>query len=175
MRHTERQEFIKYYEPIHSSLDRYCRVISGNKMDGEDLLHDTVLTTLNSFSKLENKQALLSYMFSVASRIHFKRARRKKFYSEWDSAELEQFLGNGVDLDRQLEFQMIYEKMMTLPDRMKETLILFYVSDLKMEKIHQVQGGSLSGVKLRLKRGKEKLLKMLTDKEKSTLIYMLSL
>jgi hypothetical protein len=44
---------------------------------------------------------------------------------------------------------------------MRETVVLFEVSDFTLEEIHKVQGGSLSGVKLRLKRGRELLAKTL--------------
>jgi len=52
-----------------------------------------------------------------------------------------------------------------LPVKMAEALILYHISDLSMGEIQKIQGGSLSGVKLRLKRGREKLLSLLNTKE----------
>jgi DNA-directed RNA polymerase specialized sigma24 family protein len=55
---------------------------------------------------------------------------------------------------------IIYNKILSLPDKMSEALILFHISDLSLEEIQKIQGGSLSGVKLRLKRGREKIMGM---------------
>ena len=63
------------------------------------------------------------------------------------------------------EFSLIYEKIMSLPQKTAETMILFHISDLSLEDIRSIQGGSLSGVKLRLKRGREKLLEKLNSPE----------
>lgn len=40
---------------------------------------------------------------------------------------------------------------------MKETVILFEISGLSLEEIKKIQGGTISGVKSRLKRGRETL------------------
>ena len=44
---------------------------------------------------------------------------------------------------------------------MRETVVLFDVSDLSLEEIRRIQGGTLSGVKMRLKRGRERLARVL--------------
>ena len=48
-----------------------------------------------------------------------------------------------------------------LPEKTKETIILFDVADLSLEEICEIQGGTISGVKSRLKRGRESVQKNL--------------
>ena len=62
-----------------------------------------------------------------------------------------------------VDFQIIHEKMLMLPAKMAETLVLFHICDMSLDDISKIQGGSLSGVKLRLKRGRKKLLLMLNS------------
>ncbi|NJO68929.1 MAG: hypothetical protein HC830_06245 [Bacteroidetes bacterium] len=62
------------------------------------------------------------------------------------------------------DFGIVYTKILQLPQRMAEAIILFHISGLSLEEIRKIQGGSLSGVKLRIKRGREKLLSSLKTK-----------
>jgi predicted DNA-binding protein YlxM (UPF0122 family) len=48
-----------------------------------------------------------------------------------------------------------------LPEKVKETLLLFEVADLSLNEIRIIQGGSISGVKSRLKRGRESVQRAL--------------
>ncbi|OYV58704.1 MAG: hypothetical protein B7X01_03535 [Acidiphilium sp. 21-62-4] len=59
------------------------------------------------------------------------------------------------------EIALVREALDRLPPKMKETILLFDVADLSLEEIRKIQGGTLSGVKSRLKRGREELRFML--------------
>ena len=157
------EEFKILYDPLHKSLDRYCRMISGNRLDGEDLLHDTVLLTLKHFHQINNKQAMQSYMFTIASNLNKRRFKNRKPEVAWDEEELTKVFDKKISPDVVTEVQLIHEKILELPVRTSQTLMLFYVADLKLEEIREMQGGSLSGVKLRLKRGREQLKAILSE------------
>jgi RNA polymerase sigma factor (sigma-70 family) len=158
-------EFIKLYEPVHDQLSKYCRAISGNPEDGEDLLQDTILNSFEGFSRIKDKNAFKTYLFSVASNLHKMRLRRLKFKFAFNDKEINQIIDLSQDPEYLTDFKIIYDKMLSLPERMAEALILFHMSDLSLEEIQKIQGGSLSGVKLRLKRGRAKLLSLLNTKE----------
>ena len=149
----QRDKFKNLYKPIHHSLDRFCRVIAGNKDEGADLLHDTVLATMERFNKIKDQKALQSYMFSVASNINKKRIKKASKVS-FDPEEVSR-LSKESNSETLTDFHLIYEQILALPSKMSEALILFHVVDLKLEEIRVIQGGSLSGVKLRIKRGRE--------------------
>ncbi|MGK7397397.1 MAG: RNA polymerase sigma factor [Candidatus Cyclobacteriaceae bacterium M3_2C_046] len=155
------QVFLSHYQPLHTSLSRYCRVLAGNKEDAEDLLQDTILATYNQYQDIKDKNAIKPYMFRVAGNLSRMRFRQQKFRGEINPSELEQIEDLAHDAEAATDFKLIYQKLLLLPPKMAETLILFHISDLSQEEIRKIQGGSLSGVKLRLKRGREKLLKML--------------
>ncbi len=164
------------YEPVHKQLVRYCRAISGNITDAEDLVNETVLTALENFSSLKNEGSFKAFLFGIAGNLHKMMLRRKKFRAEFNSHELYQITDAGQNPEYATEFQIIYDKIKTLPAKTSETLILFHVSDLSLEEIQKIQGGSLSAVKLRLKRGREKLLAMLnTPQQVKTAVSLLNL
>ena len=160
MENYTKPEFIELYEPIHNQFCRFCRAISGNAEDSEDLIQDTILNVLVSFDKIRDKLVFKSYMFSVASNLHKMKQRKLKFNVKFNDEETKPVTHYVQDQEYLTDFEIIYEKILLLPQRMGETIILFHISDLPLEEIQKIQGGSLSGVKLRLKRGREKLLSL---------------
>jgi len=168
-------KFLKAYEPIHHRLSGYCRALSGNREDARDLLQDTVLNVMQNMEKIKDMAAFKTYVFRVAGNLHKMKMRRKKFRAGFNEEEIKSFLSTSGDQEALTDLKIIYETIQKLPPKTAETLFLFHVSDLPLEEIRNIQGGSLSGVKLRLKRGREKLLTWLNTPEKSTIIMALFL
>jgi RNA polymerase sigma factor (sigma-70 family) len=166
-------EFITLYEPVHNQLSKYCRAIAGNPEDGADLLQDTILNCLEGFIRIKDKNVFKSYLFSIASNLQKMKQRRLKFKAEFNDSEINQIIDSGQNQEYLTDFKIVYEKMLSLPERMAEALILYHISDLSLEEIQKIQGGSLSGVKLRLKRGREKLLSLLNTKAQIKVALML--
>jgi RNA polymerase sigma-70 factor, ECF subfamily len=156
-------EFLELYEPIHKQLTRFCRAISGNIEDAEDLVNDTILNAIESFDKIKDKSAFKSYVFSIASNLNKKKFRRLKFNAEFNEGEINQIVDLSQNPEYITDFKIIYNQIFALPEKIAETLILFHISDLSLEEIQKIQGGSLSGVKLRLKRGREKLISQINS------------
>jgi RNA polymerase sigma-70 factor (ECF subfamily) len=160
-----KNEFIALYEPVHDQFCRYCRAIAGNTEDAEDLIQDTILNALVSFDKIRDKSAFKAYLFGVAANLNKMKLRKRKVNLEFSAEENNHISLYAQDQEFLTDFKIIYEKILLLPQRMAETLMLFHISDLSLDEIQQIQGGSLSGVKLRLKRGREKLLALLNTHE----------
>jgi RNA polymerase sigma-70 factor (ECF subfamily) len=167
------QLFFELYEPIHEHFCRFCRAIAGNKTDSEDLIQDTILNVIEGFDKIRDKVAFKSYLFSVASNLNKMRLRRNKFNASFTATELSQIVDFSQNPEQITDFKIVYKKMMELPSKVSETMILYHISDLPLEEILEIQGGSLSGVKMRLKRGREKLLSSLNTTTQRQLAVML--
>lgn len=172
MGNKRHEHFFALYQVYHIQLSRFCRAISGNREDAEDLMNDTLLSTMEGFDKIKDKSAFKSYIFSVASNLNKKKMRRLKFRADFNDEELKQIIDFTQNPEYAADFRIVYECMLSLPAKMAEALILFHISDLALEEIQKIQGGSLSGVKLRLKRGREKLLSILTTPEQVKITLM---
>lgn len=165
MNDTQQIQFMSLYEPVHHQLSKFCRAISGNKEDAEDLMNDTIVSVIEHMDKINNKDSFKWYLFKTASNLNRMKFRRSKFRAEFDEKELQSITDSCNNPELILECKMIYEEILSLPARTSETLILHHISDLSLEEIQKIQGGSLSGVKLRLKRGRAKLLNSRNSKE----------
>ncbi|MDC0584393.1 RNA polymerase sigma factor [Bacteroidales bacterium] len=162
---TNNTQFIKHYEPIHEPFCRFCRAITGNSDDAEDLIQDTILNVIEGFDKIKDTDSFKSYLFSTASNLNKMKLRRQKFKAEFTDDEIANIIDFKQNPESYTDFKLVHEKILSMPKRTAEALILFHISDLSLEDIQKIQGGSLSGVKLRLKRGREKLRSMLETKQ----------
>lgn len=173
MESKNKSEFLKYYEPVHNQLYKFCRAISGNTEDAEDLIQDTILNVLEGFDKIKDLSVFKSYIFSVASNLNKMKKRRNKFKGSFNEEEVKFIIDSGQNQEHFTEFKIVYEKILSLPAKTSEALILYHISDLSIEEIHKIQGGSLSTIKSRLQRGREKVLSLLKTKEQLKIAIML--
>jgi DNA-directed RNA polymerase specialized sigma24 family protein len=67
----------------------------------------------------------------------------------------------GTTPERAADVAMLNRALARLPERQREAVVLFEISDLSLEEIRVIQGGSLSGVKSRIVRGRQKLAELL--------------
>jgi RNA polymerase sigma-70 factor (ECF subfamily) len=64
---------------------------------------------------------------------------------------------------------MLHAALGRLPGTQREAIVLFELAGLSLEDVREVQGGSLSGVKSRIVRGRRRLAELLgaNDQERS--------
>lgn len=158
---TKQLEFMKLYEPVHVKLNRYVHSILRNREDAKDVVSETVLKAYENFEKLHKPESFLYYMFKIASNGIRSKERRKKFWGELDQNHSNNIPDEAGDVVAKTEMKEFYKELNRLPEKQKEAIIMFEISGLSLSEIHQVQGGSLSGVKSRIGRGRAELHKKL--------------
>jgi RNA polymerase sigma-70 factor (ECF subfamily) len=166
---NQQTEFMTLYGPQHKRLSNYCRSMAHNRADAHDLLNDTILAAYEQFDKLENPDRFAGYLFTIASNLFKKQLRRKKFRGKYDEKEALLIEDLGIDAETRTELSMVMQKMELLPSLQREALILFHISDLPLEEIRNIQGGSLSAVKQRIKRGRERLMQLCTERQQTVI------
>ena len=169
----QQHAFMTLYKPVHYRLSNYCRSMATCRADAEDLLHDTVLAAYEQFERVDHPERFAGYLFTIASNLFKKQLRKKKFKGKYNEKEALLLEDLGLNPEQQAEFSVVMQKMELLPAMQREALILFHISDLPMEEIRNIQGGSLSAVKQRIKRGRERLMHLLTEPQQKvmTLIF----
>jgi RNA polymerase sigma-70 factor, ECF subfamily len=167
---AKKEIFLTLLEPVWQNLNGYARALTGNTEDARDLVSDTLLAAFESFEKLKDKDAFKSYLFTIARRKYKRNKWRLRLFSSYDEyPEHEAFNFESPDTkpDIRADVGLLYKAMQKLPDKQREALALFELSGLNLQEIQKVQGGTLSGVKSRLKRAREKLAELLRESEKS--------
>jgi RNA polymerase sigma-70 factor (ECF subfamily) len=140
------------------------RAMTRNSENAADLVSDTILLAYQNFEKLKDKSVFKSFVFTIASRRFKRNMRMQKIFGKYDTEYAEQIPAKVTSPDMEIDIKILYKALEKLPLKIKEAVIMFEISGLSLEEIRVIQGGTLSGVKSRLKRGREKLTQMLTEK-----------
>jgi RNA polymerase sigma-70 factor (ECF subfamily) len=161
----EQQRFLEYFEPIRPRLARYCRAICRDRETGIDLLSETILIACEHFHLIAGDDKSFSgYLFTTATRLNKRWRWRNKRKATYDHELASQIHDSNPAPDSGADIALLYEALAKLPNAQREAVIMFEISGLSLEEIRQIQGGSLSGVKSRIARGREKLSKMLRER-----------
>lgn len=129
--------------------------------EAEDVVSETVLQALEGLHRLRDDQAVVSYLFTISSRI-VKRARwRRRLFGDYDDEAVANRQHSDPLPDTQADVEILRQALQQLPVKTREALIMFEINGFSLEEIREVQGGSLSGVKSRLVRGRTSLARLL--------------
>jgi len=161
-------------EPVLAKLSRYCHALTMDvsdpqkgSEDGRDLLSDAILLTYENFEKLRIPEAFTSYAFTTARRLYYRRAKRKKWWGVLGK-EAEEIVDHRTQSPEiKLDTEALDRALLQLPEKQREAVILFEISGLSLQEIVEIQGGSLSGVKSRIVRGRERLAVLLGERKPS--------
>lgn len=149
-------QFLALLKPVHDRLARYALVVTKNREDAEDLINDTLLAAFEQFDKLKEPDKFLHLLLRIASRLWMRRRQRLQRFTGLSEDHTALSISTGT-AEANAELRLVMDALDTLPPKLKETVVLFDVLDLSHEEIRKIQGGTLSGVKSRIRRGREKL------------------
>jgi RNA polymerase sigma-70 factor (ECF subfamily) len=161
MTDTRQRKFLELLEPAYGRLSRYALAVTRDEMDGEDLVAATVLAAYEQFDTITDEAPFLHFLVRIASRLHKRKRYRERNRVAYNESLAMQRHDSGTSPETSAEIRLVTDALQTLPEKMRETVVLFYVSDFSLEEIRRIQSGTLSGVKTRLKRGREQLSKSL--------------
>jgi len=157
MKQRSKEEFLRLLEPVYPRLSRYTFAITGNSEEAKDLASDTVLVALEQFEKMKSQDHFAGFLFKIASRLHKRKRYRERFRMTYNQEIAEAREDSAPRPDQAAEIAIVMQALDKLPEKMKEAIVLADVADLPLEEIRVIQGGTLSGVKSRIKRGREML------------------
>ena len=165
MSDAREREFLEALEPVYDRLSRYALAVTRDEMEAEDLVSATVLLAFEQFESAAAGDRYLHYLIRIASRLHKRRRYRERNRVQLDESMVREIADANPSPEMAAEIRLVMDALAKLPEKMRETLVLFEISDLSLDEIQRIQGGTLSGVKTRLKRGRERLAAALGVKE----------
>ena len=159
---AKQEEFLTLLAgPVQDRLWRFALAMTRDRDDAEDLMSETILATYERFHTIRDPQAFTSFLFTVATRIERHRKRRAKWFGRIDPEEANEIAGTDNSPEDSMEARLVREAIASLPKKQSEAVTLFEISGFSLEEIRGIQGGTLSGVKSRLRRGRIELAKKL--------------
>jgi RNA polymerase sigma-70 factor, ECF subfamily len=147
-------------EENRQPLFRFAFALTGSDDEAKDLVSETVLAAHAAYPKLRNVGGFRKLLYTIIRRIHRRKVWRGRLFHPLED-------GTHVEADSDSEsshdIDILLKALDLLPRLQREAVLLFEISELSLEEIRDIQGGSLSGVKSRVTRGRDSLRKLIRD------------
>ena len=134
-------------------LYRVCLITLGNASDAEDVIQETMITYLQKKSEFKDAEHEKAWLITVASNKCKDLLRFRARHPMIDLEQIQEFAAEDSDSGT-------LEALMTLPEKFRIVLILYYVEEYRIEDIAKVIGKTPSAVKMRLQKGRSLLEKV---------------
>ncbi|WP_044102630.1 RNA polymerase sigma factor [Neolewinella persica] len=160
----QQNAFLKWYAPIHDSFIRYCDARCMGIDDPEDMVQEAILSTLEQWDALSEKDRLLAYMIGIVNNRLRNRLRSKAVHRRFVEARkrtLDQRLPARPEAALDLHF--LLRAMDELPPTQREALLLQAVSGFSIQEIAKVQQITPGAVKTRISRARKQLKELLAE------------
>jgi RNA polymerase sigma-70 factor (ECF subfamily) len=147
--------------PIHENVQLFARRIARSNAEGDDVFQEAVLRAARKLSGLRERTKFKSWMYSVVVSVHRSRCRRS-FWTRWisreDVAETDPAGDDGSRwVDDRASASRAAAALATLAPPQREAIVLFELDGYSIEEIAEIQCTSISSVKSRLARGRDRL------------------
>jgi len=158
----------KYQGPIYNLVYR----LTGSKQDAEDLAQETFIKAYKSLNKFQIKRKFFSWLYTIAINLTRNHLKKKKPLIVENVEELKsdnrQTDKNNpeINLIKHEQAQALASSIQKLPIALREAIILRYYFYLPFEEIARILCISLSGAKMRVYRGLEKLEILMKENSK---------
>lgn len=133
-------------------LFRLCLAKIGNECDAEDAVQETMISYLRKAPRFTDSEHEKAWLIKVAANKCGDIVRYRKRHQAEDIDEIGEIAEHTQNSD-------IFDTLMTLPDKYRTVLLLYYVEEYTTGEIAKIIGKTASAVKMRLQKGR----KMLAD------------
>ncbi|MBR4237471.1 RNA polymerase sigma factor [bacterium] len=154
---SKEEYFSKVYDYSYQEVFNVIYSYVKTKYDSEDLLQDTFISFLDKNPSCKSLSECKYWLIRVAinKSINFLKKKKKETMLD-DAYEVKDETYYDSD-----ENNLIFNKLTSLPEKLKIVMILYYYDNMKIKDISSTLKISESAVKMRLERGKEQLKKEL--------------
>lgn len=131
-------------------LFRICLVMLKNPMDAEDAVQETMLKYIQKTPEFESGDHEKAWLIKVASN-----KCRDILKSRWRNVPLDFEIIREYSCSD--EDSRIMEALMSLPEKFRIVMTLYYVEEYRVDDISQIIGKTSSCIKMRLQKGRKLL------------------
>lgn len=155
------EEFMEWYEAVHTEMYRIAFYYMRNQQEAEDAVQDAVLTAYEKRHQLKDKEKYRAWMMKILVN-RCKKRMRKWFQREEDIADIS--LEEEYNLVKESDFAMISavkQEFFKLEEEERLIVGLVVFGGYKGEEIAEILGKNHSTVRSRYRRALQKMRKEL--------------
>ena len=158
---TKKEKFTELIKPLLPKLERYALSVMLSRDEAKEIVSETLLIAFERFDTLKSEKAMLSFLFTIASRVRVDYIKTEKKTESISQGIADIYPSSEASAETLFDIKLLYEALGKLEKKMSEAIILFEITGLKIKEIATVQNSTVSAVKIRLFRGRRKLAKLL--------------
>jgi RNA polymerase sigma-70 factor (ECF subfamily) len=165
-----RQLLEKMLAELRPRLHRYCARMTGSAVDGEDVVHETLVKVLESPPDIDNFSLLERWLIRVAhnTAIDFLRQRARRAATQ-TTEDLDMIVDPSATLDTSETARVSLRTFMRLPPLQRSTVIFKDVLGYSLDEIAEFTQSSIAAVKSALQRGRASLAELAREPDDAPL------
>jgi RNA polymerase sigma factor (sigma-70 family) len=162
------KDFNKIYEALFPIIFRVAYRVVGTADIAEDVVHEAFIKYYERHEPLPDLDQTKYWLIRVVKNLSLnyakKRTREKKAYERFKNNSFRHpETGEEITLKKEMT-ATVKEALDMLPENLRMVLVLKEYADLNYKEIGSILGISEGNVKVRVFRGREKLLKILKER-----------
>lgn len=161
----------------HQRLLRAAWLMSGNRTDAEDLVQETLVQAIESWSSFKGLSSEYTWLFSILVRVHQQRRRSivraaRRVMQWWNlSLQSEHDQDPSAAIARQQWHDSLWRQVSFLPVQQQQAIVLRFGEGLSFAEIGTVMQCPESTARTRVHYGIQSLRNGLTDESKVSAIH----
>lgn len=168
--------FRRLIEPLHDRVQGFARCLCRSTVEGDDLFQEAMLHAFRKLDALRDDAAFRPWLYRVVITVHRSRCRRafwRRLIPLGEVAEPDaddaaisghDYRSDGWTADAAEANRRARNALAQLGTAQREAIVLFEIEGWLVEEIATLQGVSISAVKSRLARGRERLRALYDDR-----------
>lgn len=155
--------FWKLLEPEHPKAEAFCRKLTGNREEGDDLYQDSLLTALRKFDSLREHSAFRPWLYRIIVN-GFKNRHRRSWWRRHASLtpEVLHALPGGDPEGRLTARRWVERALRNLSVDERSLIVLFELRQWSVGELAKLYGCNEGTIKTRLFRSRRKMRKTIT-------------
>lgn len=154
-----KEEFAQVVLDSTDSLYRISKSILKNDADCEDAVQEAITIAFEKLYTLRKDCYAKTWLVRIAMNECYKIARRKEREYATEQPDMLEKQKKSEETGLKLEQSDVYQALLTLEERQRVVLVLFYVEEYSLKEIAHITNVPVGTVKSRLNRGRKQLRK----------------
>jgi RNA polymerase sigma factor (sigma-70 family) len=158
------------YDRYAIKIYHKCLSLTKEKEVAQDLSHDILIKVFTSLAKFQGKSAFSLWVHSISYNhcMDYLRLQKRLQYSDYDEHFFDNISEDVIERENkeleELQFSQLEYYLDILHPEERMILMMRYQDDMAVNDIAEALNLGLSAVKMRLKRGRDKLAKKIQKK-----------
>ena len=159
-------DFEALYGRYSRDVYRFALYLSGNKAEAEDIAAETFARAWNATDGIRAATAK-QYLLAIARNCFLEGLRGKPRETPVEESLPDPSRGPEADAARRMELERVLAALQQMPELDRTTLLLRVQEEMSYQEIADTVGLSLSAVKVRIHRARQRLAEWRASQEKT--------